>query len=193
MCASTPLYSRLEPAREEIRVLGIDTTEPQIVCRLAKVALRDNPAFAALSYTWGDASQRETILVDGCSVSVTKNLARAIRSVCYHWSQGDKPHQPRRLWADAVCINQADVKEKEHQIPLMRKVYTTASEVFVWLGSSPDNPLEAFAAIRSVAAAEATSKANASELHIAISSLFDDEYWSRVWTFQEIVLGKTVM
>jgi hypothetical protein len=37
------------------------------------------------------------------------------------------------------------------------------------------------------------AEANAGRLHVAISFLFDDEYWSRVWTFQEIVLGKTVV
>ena len=33
---------------------------------------------------------------------------------------------PLLLWADAVCINQADKEEKEAQVQLMRRIYTRA-------------------------------------------------------------------
>jgi hypothetical protein len=156
MFALNPLYSQLEPVKEQIRVFEIDATEPQIVCRLVKVSLSEDPSFAALSYTWADSSRREAIFVNGFSISVTKNLACTIRSVCYQWIHGDRPRQPRRLWADAICINQADVKEKEHQIPLMRAIYMTASEVFVWLGTSIEKLQQAFSGIGTIAVAEAT-------------------------------------
>lgn len=38
------------------------------------------------------------------------------------------------IWADALCINQADGREKEREIPRMREVYTLCSRVCVWLG-----------------------------------------------------------
>ncbi|KAH7076209.1 heterokaryon incompatibility protein-domain-containing protein [Paraphoma chrysanthemicola] len=210
MCTLSPLYDGLDTRREEIRVLDIVAVAPRIQCRISKVALLDNPTFDALSYTWGDASQREIIIVNGHSVPVTKNLARAIRSVHYQWSQRGTTQDILQLWADAVCINQSDTKEKEHQIPLMRKIYTTASVVLVWLGSSRDILRNGFDAVEEVAAAESAcsplpnkeqkqflkewpTTAKLSHIHGDICGLFYDEYWSRVWTFQEIVLGRTVI
>lgn len=39
----------------------------------------------------------------------------------------------RRVWADAVCINQGDTADKGRQIPLMSLIYRGASRVVVWL------------------------------------------------------------
>jgi len=38
-----------------------------------------------------------------------------------------------RIWIDALCINQQDNKEKEHQVLLMGEIYSNASETIVWL------------------------------------------------------------
>jgi hypothetical protein len=209
MEATKILYSQLDPRREDIRLLEIVSTDPTIVCRLSNVALLHNPAFDALSYTWGDASKTELITVDGCPTHVTINLARALRSVHHRWSSLDGRRGSPRLWADALCINQRDMKEKEYQIPLMRKIYTSAAVVYVWLGTTPEYLRGPFDAINTLAAAEHTcsqlseqdqksflaqwpSKINLSDLSKSIGLLFDDEYWTRVWTFQEIVLGQQV-
>jgi hypothetical protein len=42
------------------------------------------------------------------------------------------------LWADGICINQQDVREKTLQVQLMREIYSAAIEVLIWLGSSTD-------------------------------------------------------
>jgi hypothetical protein len=41
---------------------------------------------------------------------------------------------PRPLWADAICINQSDQKEKAIQVSMMGKIYSNAQTVIVWLG-----------------------------------------------------------
>ena len=46
--------------------------------------------------------------------------------------------RPRRLWIDAVCINQSDKAEKGCQVPLMARIYTQATEVLIWLGEEKD-------------------------------------------------------
>ncbi len=38
------------------------------------------------------------------------------------------------VWIDAICINQNDVLEKNHQVAMMGEVYSGAAEVLVWLG-----------------------------------------------------------
>jgi hypothetical protein len=38
------------------------------------------------------------------------------------------------LWADSVCINQSDVRERSHQVGLMHSIYRCAEYVGIWLG-----------------------------------------------------------
>jgi hypothetical protein len=45
---------------------------------------------------------------------------------------------------DAICINQDNVEEKEHQIPLMREIYGSARRVFIWLGNGTRESDQAF-------------------------------------------------
>ena len=42
--------------------------------------------------------------------------------------------RPGLWWIDAICINQADTVEKNHQVAIMRYIYAKASRVFAWLG-----------------------------------------------------------
>jgi hypothetical protein len=48
------------------------------------------------------------------------------------------PDKTRVLWADAVCINQADPVEKSSQVLLMPHIYSQATRVLVWLGAATD-------------------------------------------------------
>lgn len=43
------------------------------------------------------------------------------------------------LWVDTLCIDQNDVIEKNHQLPLMGEIYSKASQVIVWLGPQEDD------------------------------------------------------
>lgn len=209
MTIASPLYDSLDVSREEIRVLDVVATEPHIICKLGHVALIDSPAYDALSYTWGNASKIEHITVNGHEAQVTFNLASAVRAVYHQWHKSCARSTPPRLWADALCINQADIDEKEHQIPLMRKIYTTADTVFVWLGTSAQALRESFGCISDLAIAERECfrlpeeaqksvlrqwpiTTDLSLLRNKIGILFADEYWTRVWTFQEITLGQNV-
>ncbi|EON69671.1 hypothetical protein W97_08923 [Coniosporium apollinis CBS 100218] len=44
----------------------------------------------------------------------------------------------RNIWIDAVSNNQADSTEKEHQIRLMEKIYSSAEQTFIWPGDAAD-------------------------------------------------------
>lgn len=130
------LYSPLSPTRKEIRLLEVIATEPKIVCKIETVSLIEKPVYFALSYVWGDATKTERVVVNNKLTSVSVSLARAIRSVHHYWSTTDVSEMHQRLWADALCINQFDVQEKSHQIPLMRMIYENAAFVTVCLGTS---------------------------------------------------------
>jgi hypothetical protein len=49
------------------------------------------------------------------------------------------PNKDRKLWADGLCINQADNKEKGVQVALMPQIYTHAGKVLVHLGIEADS------------------------------------------------------
>jgi hypothetical protein len=83
--------------------------------------------YEALSYTWGDATDTRTIIVNGSKHQVTRNLEAALR----HLRQSD---YSRKLWCDAVCINQTDNQEKSIQVQRIGDISNSASKVLIWLG-----------------------------------------------------------
>lgn len=46
--------------------------------------------------------------------------------------------KPRTLWADAVCIDQENLLERGEQVKIMRKIYSRATRVLIWLGPEDD-------------------------------------------------------
>lgn len=119
------VYARRLQGRN-IRVIELFPGEPedQLICRLVEVSLDDPPSYEALSYVWGDANVRQAILCNGSIAQITVSLAQAL-----HWLR--LPNAPRILWADAICMNQDDMIERNHQVQLMGQVYSTAAKVIV--------------------------------------------------------------
>jgi len=44
----------------------------------------------------------------------------------------------RRIWIDALCINQSDVTERNQQVHMMGRTYSNAERVLVWIGLEDD-------------------------------------------------------
>jgi hypothetical protein len=133
-CAYT--YEPLEEPDQSIRLLKILSVTPRITCTFKVAHLKDSPVFSCLSYVWGDATITEPVTVEGKILHITVNLAGAIRDVHRQWSTGQllAPGEEQWLWADALCINQKHDQEKNHQVPLMEQIYSSAERVFAWLG-----------------------------------------------------------
>ncbi|KAL8957582.1 MAG: hypothetical protein Q9183_006019 [Haloplaca sp. 2 TL-2023] len=71
----------------------------------------------------------DVMLCDGKRINITPSLNAALKT-----KREGRKLQDELLWADAVSINQADETEVGEQIPLMRRIYTDATGVFVHLG-----------------------------------------------------------
>jgi hypothetical protein len=109
--------------------------------------------------------------------------------------------QFRVYWIDAICINQDSVLERNHQVQMMRQIYSNAESVSVWLGEA-DRELTSdiamdFLATRSriVRDGEVWPKQQKSfpwSKHQAesILDLCRMDYWSRVWIVQEMFLAE---
>ncbi|KAI3326827.1 HET-domain-containing protein [Xylariaceae sp. AK1471] len=127
----SPIYQPLKES-DEIRIISLlphggDPDAP-IQCRFEHVELAQRPKYEALSYTWGDQSIQHPIVVDvaGRTVDVGQNCLFALRSLRL-------ADAPRRLWIDALCINQTDIAEKSKQIPIIGHVYQSATQTIIFL------------------------------------------------------------
>jgi hypothetical protein len=214
------LYEPLDLSRPAIRLLEVMPSarhQDIVKCRLATVSLERNPKYIALSYAWGDPSDTSDIIVNGNVVPVTRNLASALQQLrttilpkTRLWRMWKR--LPARFWADAICINQEDMRERNHQVQLMESIYSQASLVVSWLGPDDDGELglaiQSFNVIGRELEALADSPCNlewmkkypwmvetgedavTNRAWTAMKSFFDRPYWYRVWVLQEMALAQ---
>ena len=175
-------------------------------CSLESAELLHPPSYAALSYTWGaptdQAAERGVtykrycpIVCNGEEILVTENLL--------HFLQRIARYDIGYWWIDAICINQDDVSERNTQVLLMTKIYSTARAVCVWLGEEDEFTVPALQLLRtlgsrsveelllvdplspcSTAGETAGLSVHESDWN-ALSWLFRRRWFSRVWVLQE--------
>jgi hypothetical protein len=78
------LYIPLNDSVPKIRLLEIEASESAISTvrgHPRHVNLNDSPEYVALSYVWGDASQTQSISIDGQDFAATVNLELALRRI----------------------------------------------------------------------------------------------------------------
>ncbi|KAI2641286.1 heterokaryon incompatibility protein-domain-containing protein [Xylaria nigripes] len=85
------------------------------------------PDYIGLSYVWGEETPTSFILVDGKTVPVRHNLKQALLSI-------SKSDPEVYVWADAICINQQDDREKSSLVQHMGEIFANAKFVYAWLG-----------------------------------------------------------
>jgi hypothetical protein len=127
-------YTSVPLSVNSIRLLTLypsETADTSPSCSLETVDLDGAPDFTALSYAWGNASQRTLIKVNSKELSITSALDTALRHLRL-------TGRGRRLWIDQICIKQADDDEKASQVQLMRRIYSQAETTIAWLGEERD-------------------------------------------------------
>lgn len=151
--------------------------------------------YEAISYTWGDQGRSHTLRCNDTMIKITPNLASAL---CCLRSRTT----PRRLWADAICINQDDLNEKGQQIPLMARIFRYATEVRVWLGKGEGGESEALDHLASFARRakpfenrDHEPEGNQALVDVGRSAkkIFRMPWFGRRWIVQELVLNGNVM
>ena len=146
--------------------------------------------YEALSYHWGsgEATFKIKIYTEGFpgTFPIRPNLHAAL-------NQLRLPDKPRRLWIDAICINQNDNDELNAQVSIMADVYSKATSVCVWLGeASPDSNLALNFISRIVNLDDfdrLVADRRTPQEWAALSSLMRRTWFSRRWVVQEIALA----
>ena len=135
-----PTYSYTPLDRpESIRVLVLHPSEDfsaPLLCDLVHddrheilLDLEHKRGYEAVSYTWGDPIFSHEIICDRGTAKIT--ITHIVDLLLRHLR---KKFNIRRLWIDAVCLNQRYHGEKKIQVALMGQIYRQARKVHVWLG-----------------------------------------------------------
>lgn len=137
-------YDKLDKRIPSIRLLNLHMREQGIVCTMETVDLRQAPAYEVLSYCWSPHTNNRTIMINGCSHKVSQNLFTALERLKQVDNVGhsgrNMHHAPvRRLWIDAICINQEDMSERSRQDQLMWAINSKAAKVLAWLGDEEND------------------------------------------------------
>ncbi|KAF8859539.1 hypothetical protein BDZ45DRAFT_650039 [Acephala macrosclerotiorum] len=176
------IYQPLDKAKREIRICDLRPApecSDSLQCSLRIIPIDKAGKFVAFSYVWGTDAATETI------------------------SQS----RPISIWADAICIDQDSVEERNHQVNLMRLIFTRCEYTFSWLGEADENSDLAMDCIAKIASSPADELSTESFIWnltqespfyeadpwVAIHQLFRRDFWYRVWIFQELVLPKDLI
>ncbi|KAJ0120082.1 HET-domain-containing protein [Diaporthe amygdali] len=192
MAQNRQLYTTLSIPLREIRLLQIlpDSDPNSLQCELSVHRLDESEVvhYTALSYFWGqeDPAGRCKIVLNGHIKSVTPNLLLALQS--FH-ELGDAGY----LWADAICIQQSDSKEKMSQLSIMGEIYARATKTVIWLGpkeEDSDRAMDLVANLRQGDLAVPQFDTEMTRGLLAVTKLLHRPWWKRMWVVQEAFLSQ---
>ena len=211
---STPgpqLYQPLSrPGEIRLLLLSPGRDSDPVTCSRVNVDVNSRRTrYDALSYTWGNPTDVDTIMCCEQPRTVARNLHGALKHLRH-------AERPRMLWVDALCISQDDMDERQEQVKQMGLIFSRARQVLVWLGEAPpnnQNPLSVFReleiAFRAVHRRRFLSNISRAEPLVyallpcnrqatklvdwaAAFSVLERPYFQRTWVMQEVALGKRV-
>ncbi|KAF1960420.1 HET-domain-containing protein, partial [Byssothecium circinans] len=186
-------YSELSSETDSIRLLRLMPHEDEtadIQCELFEYPLPNSckrtHLYDALSYVWGNPDEKLPIFIHEQRVDVTVNLRAALSRLRNHSLE-------RILWVDAICIDQANQKEKGHQIQSMAKIYGQADRVVVWLGEAADDSDLALEEIHVAGGKMSTNSSKSERIRQAVLALLQRPWFRRIWILQEVAAARHVL
>ncbi|KAJ3519362.1 hypothetical protein NM208_g14153 [Fusarium decemcellulare] len=171
---SARYYHRETLPRDSLRLLR---PRPSLINELNfdifVVLRRTAPAYAAVSYTWGDDKPSKNICLNGRNFPVRPNLRACLETLAS--DVFNNKSFSRFLWVDAICIDQDNDQERNSQVSQMNNTYQCAQYVCVWLGPSLTEGLLEWKSWED-----------------SIQELARRPYWTRFWVIQEFLLNRGV-
>jgi hypothetical protein len=214
-------HERLDRSLSQIRLISVrPEADGPIRCSIKTIDLNADrtPDYRALSYTWGAQGNEHHIYINDQRLSVRQNLhdflvAFRKRLFVYH-SGGLYEDEIQWLWVDQICIDQAVVEERNHQVRMMSRIYEQATYVYMWLGSSDMRTEAAMKALKTAfrgyhagihktsvkknknSGVKKNTCTSASKMPAdwpdAIRHFFCNSYWTRLWIVQEVMLARYI-
>lgn len=197
--------------QKTIRLLDLQpgSNRSRIYGALRQIELPDDKdvgiGYTAMSYTWGSPANTFPIYLrneedddresDGGGGGKLFHIREILFEALMHVRD---ENEVTTWWIDALCINQGDMYEKNHQVSMMARIYRTAGRVRVWLGRDEgvdgregmDGGSEVGQRGFGVMREETGNVTDLSGL--VLKRLLEREYWSRVWIIQEIMMARGI-
>ncbi|KAF9695608.1 hypothetical protein EKO04_006617 [Ascochyta lentis] len=178
-------YTPLSQEFHEIRLLELKPgsfNDDLVITLRTKRLTRKRPNYDALSYYWCKEKSPRKAAVNGKSMTIGLFLDCALRHL------RNKANQTRLLWVDALCINQGDVGERNHQVQLMGNIYSSAHIVHIWLGPERAGDELVLECIESNGIPK--TKEEQARLFRATNHVCRRPWFGRVWIAQELALAR---
>ncbi|KAK3653261.1 hypothetical protein LTR56_004797 [Elasticomyces elasticus] len=202
----------MDPSKQ-IRLLKLEPVRSkadEISVLLSTWDLDRAPAYVAISYTWGSDKSTHRICVNDGRFYVWKNCSIALQEC-------QRNAVTSYIWIDALCINQADLVEKSHQVAMMGTIFGQAVQTYISFGSWDISSLdqrsdmaECRACFRAIVEdlsqlelpdwkqgdplrpSELAIRRQKSLSSYAFDELKEARYWTRLWVLQELFLSAHV-
>ena len=187
--SSSFVYTPLREA-DEIRLLNIAPRSATDGNRglqdsIQHVLLSASPLYIAISWMWGRPGDLVEFEVGGHTLMVQRNLSRVIDHL-------RDDYQTRRVWIDAICIDQHSLQERNHQVQMMGQIYRNASYVVACLNAA--RPRDSKRLKREAQSLHTTLREGQ---HFTKTSryrhFFGNQYFTRRWIIQEISHAQAVV
>ena len=190
------IYEPLKLSGNSIRLVELlpGQKDEKISCRLAQYAIHRRPPYNAVSYTWGALENSDEILLQNQTFLIGRNLWLLLNDL-------RSEHYSEMLWIDAICINQEDISERNHQVRLMAQIYERADRVYSWLGpktADSDLALDFVQELANDLRDETIDNEDVTDKYfqneyaaqwVGLGGLCHREYWKRTWILQEVILA----
>jgi hypothetical protein len=181
--ASRYQHQPLDTRRRQVRLLTFTAAYDTIHLEVRIFDLATAPPYRALTYTWGKPDPKFDIYLDGKAFEVRENLFAFLRKA------KEKTSPIHHLWIDQICIDQFNVKERNHQVGLMSDIYSSAAIVTIWLGGTLGPYCDG--SMQGSTYNTWNYMQRFWDLQALINLLLDD-YFTRLWIVQELLLAPTL-
>lgn len=192
-------------SRGQFRLVKIlANTMSKLRCEIVPYSLVDAPEYTAISYAWGDADNKSDMMLERDVLdgegNITRQRVKIQVTVSLHGALTALRHQTEEVlvWVDSLSIDQQNKDELSRQVQLMSLIYGRATTVAIWLGPNYDDNMRASRLLKAISEhadsdqrikSLITNKSKRQDF-VALVSLFEREYWKRLWVVQEVYMPK---
>jgi len=186
-------HESLDHSLPSIRLLKISpilSAEGLIQCSMLHTTIEHAP-YRCLSYAWGQPEPKQLVLIDGKQFYVQPNLFEFLKV-----TRADTERTAYTYWVDAICIDQNNTAERNHQVMQMGRIYSGAETVIAWLGlASAETVLAYHTELQPRLDADSwETRSRARKARRAVSrDLLWNDYWNRAWITQELKLARCIV
>ena len=183
-----------------------------IECTMQVASLYGTPDYEALSYTWlEDPSVAGLQEIEVGSINTASTEFKPViqiggevfliqRNLWWALEYLRRPDEERTLWVDAVCVDQANIQERNLQVGHMGEIYRLAKQVIVWVGREDKHSTALFNFMREPSFRKCLPSSeyrifSGKDIRVyreAFDEFCSRSYWTRLWIVQEIGLASKI-